>query len=169
LLVEESSIQDPPIGNIVVDHAPVTYKIVDEGTKRRKICLLDSIGFSYNIHSKRSYATYWQCTVRPKGNPCKASVIEKNGAYIPDRKISPQPSGRSRCFYCSTGDGNCKDEGIGRQISASFSRVGVKRGNGTERTGGTGMAEPEKRKRNRGYNAEKRVKRGKEGKTWKRG
>jgi hypothetical protein len=36
--------------------------------------------------------------------------------------------------------------------------VGVKRGNGTERTGGTGMAEPEKR-----------VKRGKEGKTRKRG
>ena len=29
-------------------------------------------------------------------------------------------------------------------------RVGVKRGNGTERTDGTGMAEPEKRKRNRG-------------------
>ena len=28
--------------------------------------------------------------------------------------------------------------------------VGVKRGNGTERTGGTGMAEPEKRKRKRG-------------------
>jgi hypothetical protein len=81
LLAEESSIQDPPIGNIVVDHASVTYKIVDEGTKRRKICLLDSIGFSYNIHSKRSYATYWQCTVRPKGNPCKASVIERNGAY----------------------------------------------------------------------------------------
>jgi hypothetical protein len=81
LLAEESSIQDPPIGNIVVDHASVTFKIVDEGTKRRKICLLDSIGFSYNIHSKRLYATYWQCTVRPKGNPCKASVIERNGAY----------------------------------------------------------------------------------------
>ena len=31
-----------------------------------------------------------------------------------------------------------------------FFRVGVKRGNGTERTGGTGMAEPEKRKRKRG-------------------
>jgi hypothetical protein len=54
-----------------------------------------------------------------------------------------------------------------RQEIAHFNRVGVKRGNGTERTGGTGMAEPEKRKRNRGWNAEKRVKRGKEGKTRK--
>jgi hypothetical protein len=37
LLAEESSIQDPPIGNIVVDHASVTYKIVDElGNKKKK-------------------------------------------------------------------------------------------------------------------------------------
>jgi hypothetical protein len=36
-------------------------------------------------------------------------------------------------------------------------RVGVRRGNGTERTGGTGKAE-----------TEKRIKRGKEGKTRKR-
>ena len=40
--------------------------------------------------------------------------------------------------------------------TSRFEREGVKRGNGTERTGGTGMAEPEKRKR-------------KEGKTRKRG
>lgn len=72
---------DPPIGDVVVNHAPVTYRIVEEGTKRRKVSLVDSVGFSYNIHSKRPYATYWQCTVRPKGKPCKASVIERNGVY----------------------------------------------------------------------------------------
>lgn len=77
----ELSIDDPPIGNVSVDHAPITYRIVEEGTKRRKTNLLDSIGFTYNVHSKRTYATYWQCTVRPKDNPCKASVIERNGAY----------------------------------------------------------------------------------------
>lgn len=77
----EPSIIDPPLSNVIVDHAPVTYRIVEEGTKRRKTRLLDSIGFTYNVHSKRSYATYWQCTVRPKANPCKASVIERNGWY----------------------------------------------------------------------------------------
>jgi hypothetical protein len=55
---------------------------VEEETKRRKISLVDSVGFKYNVHSKRSYATYWQCTVRPKGNPCKASVVERNGLFL---------------------------------------------------------------------------------------
>ena len=77
----ESSVLDPPIGNVVVDHTPVTYQVVEKGTKRRKISLVYSIGFTYNVHSKRSYATYWQCTVRPKNNPCRASVIERNGTY----------------------------------------------------------------------------------------
>lgn len=79
----EPSIEELPVGNVcVVDrHAPITYNIVDDGTKRRKAKLMDSIGFTYNVHSQRSYATYWQCTVRPKGNPCKASVIERDGVY----------------------------------------------------------------------------------------
>ena len=59
----ESSALDPPIGNVVVDHTPVTYQVVKEGTKRRKISLVDNIGFTCYVHSKRSYATYWQCTV----------------------------------------------------------------------------------------------------------
>ena len=39
----ESSVLDPPIGNVVVDHTPVTYQVVEEGTKRRKISLVDSM------------------------------------------------------------------------------------------------------------------------------
>ena len=38
-----------------------------------EMCIRDS--------SKRSYATYWQCTVRPKGNACKASVTERDGKF----------------------------------------------------------------------------------------
>jgi hypothetical protein len=83
----EPSINNSPVGTAVVDHAPITYRIVEEGTKRRKTSLLDSVGFTYNVHSKRSYATYWQCTVRPKGNPCKASVIERNGTYQAGRSV----------------------------------------------------------------------------------
>ena len=88
----EPSIVDPPISDVVVNHAPVTYKIVEEGTKRRKINLVDSVGFSYNVHSKRSYATYWQCTVRPKGNPCKASVIQRNGEYQAGKSAHNHPT-----------------------------------------------------------------------------
>ena len=43
--------------------------------------LVDSLGFTYNLNGKRSYATYWQCTVRPKDNPCKASVTQRDGRF----------------------------------------------------------------------------------------
>ena len=69
VFVVELSVLDPPIANVVVNHTPVTYQVVEEGTKRRKISLVDSIGFTYNVHSKRSYATNWQCTMRPKKQP----------------------------------------------------------------------------------------------------
>ena len=32
---------------------------------------------------KQSYTTYWQCTVRPKGNHCKASITVRNGRFTP--------------------------------------------------------------------------------------
>ncbi|XP_068717576.1 uncharacterized protein [Montipora capricornis] len=37
--------------------------------------------FTYNVHSRRPYATYWQCTMRPQGNACKASVTEQDGTF----------------------------------------------------------------------------------------
>ena len=59
----------------------VTFQPVEEGSKRRKTKLVDSLGYSYNVRSKRSYATYWQCTVRPRGNACKATVIQRDGTF----------------------------------------------------------------------------------------
>ena len=59
----------------------VTFQLVEEGSKRRKTKLVDSLGYSYNVRSKRSYATYWQCTVRPLGNACKATVIQRDGTF----------------------------------------------------------------------------------------
>ena len=79
----ESSIEDPAPGEVIAEIQPVTFQIVESKTKRRKTSLMDSLGFSYNVHSRRAYATYWQCTVRPKGNPCKASVTERDGVFRP--------------------------------------------------------------------------------------
>ena len=42
---------------------------------------MDSLGYGYNVRSKRSYATYWQCTVRPRGNAFKATVIQRDGTF----------------------------------------------------------------------------------------
>ena len=43
--------------------------------------LVDNSGYTYNINKQTDHATYWQCTVRPKVDPCKASVTEKDGTF----------------------------------------------------------------------------------------
>ena len=84
-LLAESSIAEPLPDHDAVSAdlgaSLVTYKLVEEGAKRRRTMLVDSLGFTYNINAKRPYATYWQCTVRPKSNPCKASVTERDGTF----------------------------------------------------------------------------------------
>ena len=80
----ESSIEEPLLGDDTDTANPnnhVTFQLVEEGSKRRKTKLVDSLGYSYNVRSKRSYATYWQCTVRPRGNACKATVIQQDGTF----------------------------------------------------------------------------------------
>ena len=43
--------------------------------------LTDVHGYTYNVHSRRKKTTYWQCTVRPRGAPCKAFVTERDRQY----------------------------------------------------------------------------------------
>ena len=85
--LNESSIEEPVPGDVIVDQeaTAVTYQLVEQGTKRGKTRLVDNLGFTYNVHHKRSYATYWQCTVRPKENPCRASVTERDGTFHPGK------------------------------------------------------------------------------------
>lgn len=54
---------------------------MEEGSQRRRTKLFDGLGFSYNVRSKRPYTTYWLCMVCPKGNQCKATVIERDGVF----------------------------------------------------------------------------------------
>ena len=82
----ESSLEESAPGEVIAEFQPVSFQIVESGTKRRKTSLIDSLGFCYNVHSRRPYATYWQCTVRPKGNPCKASVTERDGVFRPGQQ-----------------------------------------------------------------------------------
>jgi len=55
---------------------PVTFQLVEQGTKHGKTSLVDSLGFTYNVHSRHPYATYWQC---------KASVTERDGTFQPGK------------------------------------------------------------------------------------
>ena len=82
----ELSLEESVPGEVIAEFQPLSFQIVEGGTKNRKPSLIDSLGFSYNLHSRQPYATYWQCTVRPKGNPCKASVTEQDGAFRPGQQ-----------------------------------------------------------------------------------
>ena len=82
----ESSLEESVPGEVIAEFQPLSFQIVEGGTKRRKTSLIDSLGFCYNVHSRRPYATYWQCRVRPKGNPCKASVTERDGVFRPGQQ-----------------------------------------------------------------------------------
>lgn len=59
------------------------------------------IEFSYNIHSKRSYGTNWQCTVRPNGNTGNASVVERNREYQAGSLLGAE--GRMHIRWISSG------------------------------------------------------------------
>ena len=82
---EESVMADPmpqPAPAPATDPALITFQVIEGGSRRQNQQLVDSRGYSYNIASKRSYSTYWQCTHLPnKDNKCRASVVQRNGNF----------------------------------------------------------------------------------------
>ena len=73
---------------------PVTHEIVEEGSKRRCKKLIDSIGYSYTFQERTKTTNYWQCSIRPKGNPCRATVKGQDGSFILARNThnhQPEP------------------------------------------------------------------------------
>ncbi|KAK3727606.1 hypothetical protein QZH41_012639 [Actinostola sp. cb2023] len=82
--IAESSMEDAepqPSESLIEPSTTTTFQLVEKGSKRNGNRLVDSLGFTYNVRAKRTYATYWQCTVRPKGNQCKATVVERGGSF----------------------------------------------------------------------------------------
>ena len=59
----------------------VTYQVVEQGTKRKRPMLIDSRGFTYNIHYLITNGIRWQCTSRPKEGPCKVTITQRNGEF----------------------------------------------------------------------------------------
>jgi len=81
-----------------------TCEVVEAGSKRSGRRLIDNLGFACNVRSKRTYAMYWQCTVRPKGNQCKATVIERDGVFTQGLSIHnhlPQSVNEHELSYSS--------------------------------------------------------------------
>ena len=81
LLEHGSSATDPVIEHVTEQVEPVTYMLLEQGTRRARSKLCDSNGYTYNIKSQSPRATYWQCTVRPKLNRCRATVVQQGDLF----------------------------------------------------------------------------------------
>ena len=59
------------------------FKVIETGTKRGKLKLVSSRGYTYTFKRSLKSGRDWQCTVRPKVNPCGAIIKEREGNFIP--------------------------------------------------------------------------------------
>ena len=91
--VEGSCLQDPSVQFPMVEGpVHVSYEIVADGTKRRWEKLGDSLRYVYNVKERGKVTTYWQCTVWLKWNPCKATVKQTNGEFLPGMNGHSHPA-----------------------------------------------------------------------------
>ena len=77
---EESSLHDPTPAEQSSSFA-ATYEIVENCSKRGRPKLIDSQGYTYNLQRQRGLVTDWQCSIRPKVNPCRATVKQRGDQF----------------------------------------------------------------------------------------
>lgn len=94
----ETSLDDSAVGPDLPSEPAqpfeTTFHLVLDGTIRGKTKLVTNTGYSFNIRKRRPNGTIdWQCTVRRKDHRCKASVIQKDGAFFPGQHGHNHPGG----------------------------------------------------------------------------
>lgn len=82
--IDESSIEMPSSISPSAEEFELTFQVIVDGTKRTREKLVDSRGYTYNVQRRRNNKTTtdWQCTIRPKENPCRASIIQRGDEFI---------------------------------------------------------------------------------------
>ena len=89
----ESSLADPSIhGEQNQPDESITYEIVPQSSKRGRPKLIDNRGYTFGFQRQRGSTTDWQCVVRPKNNPCKAKVRQKENRFEPGLHCHNHPA-----------------------------------------------------------------------------
>ena len=68
------------------------FKLVEDSTKRRRVKLVDSRGYTFNVKRRRVTATDWQCTSCPASNPCRATVVQRGDTFQPSLRSHNHPA-----------------------------------------------------------------------------
>ncbi|KAK3103978.1 hypothetical protein FSP39_023386 [Pinctada imbricata] len=83
--INESDIQQNGRNDTILDDEPVTYEIVEKGSKQRAKKLVSSDGYAYTVKKTTQYATYWRCSVRSSTLWCRASVTQRGTTFTPGK------------------------------------------------------------------------------------
>ena len=67
-------------------------EIVPQSSKRGRPKLIDNRGYTFGFQRQRGSTTDWQCVVRPKNNPCKAKVRQKENRFEPGLHCHNHPA-----------------------------------------------------------------------------
>ena len=62
----DDSLLDQPLDDDILDDQPVTYKVVEGGTKRGGKKLVGSDGYTYVVNKVSGSRVFWACSVRGK-------------------------------------------------------------------------------------------------------
>ncbi|KAK3090245.1 hypothetical protein FSP39_010325 [Pinctada imbricata] len=81
--INESDIQQNGRNDTILDDEPVTYEIVEKGSKQRTKKLVSSDGYAHTVKKTTQYATYWRCSVRSSTLWCRASVTQRGTTFTP--------------------------------------------------------------------------------------
>ncbi|KAL5006692.1 hypothetical protein ScPMuIL_015498 [Solemya velum] len=74
--VDTSIDVEPELPSIILPDEPITFKVLETGSKRGGRLLVSSDGFSYGVKNKNKSSTYWTCSVRSKKMRCPATVTQ---------------------------------------------------------------------------------------------
>ncbi|XP_035670971.1 uncharacterized protein LOC118412295 [Branchiostoma floridae] len=80
----EDSLEESALEEMEIDEQPVprTYEVVEGASKKGKPQLIDNLGYRFGVQRNPPSGTvHWTCTFRPKVDPCKASVKERDGVF----------------------------------------------------------------------------------------
>ena len=122
-MLQESSIDEPPqIRDFKPTfHDDITYTVVNGATKRGKAMLIDNQGYTYNIKRRRLNVTDWQCSVRLKDHPCRATVKQKNNDLFEQNTCSHNHPGEPGAITAAKISVSVKQKGNRGLVQTSIS------------------------------------------------
>ena len=79
--LEETFHAEAPLPNHHPADAPITYSVLEKGSKRGGKLLVSSDGFSFGVKAENKSSTRWVCSVRSKKSRCHAVVTQVGDTF----------------------------------------------------------------------------------------